>query len=132
MYIFTAQVCIPGLHLSLGIFNRLFTLLEDACEDLDAKLAENVVTAGGASFRNYSVALKHLKEVVEKQHHEQQKLKLFTQICTHLSVSLPAPEESVALQQVRQVVIDLQQELATLIRIYIRVQCYKLTHTHSL
>lgn len=27
-------MCIPGLHLSLGIFNRLWTLLENCCKDL--------------------------------------------------------------------------------------------------
>ena len=32
-------MCIPGLHLSLGIFNRLWTLLEEACSELDFKLA---------------------------------------------------------------------------------------------
>jgi len=29
------KVCIPGLHLSLGIFNRLWNLLEDACKEID-------------------------------------------------------------------------------------------------
>ena len=32
-------VCIPGLHLSLGIYNRLWTLLEEACHELDFEVA---------------------------------------------------------------------------------------------
>ena len=33
------QVCIPGLHLSLGVFDCLWTLLEEACTELDLRLA---------------------------------------------------------------------------------------------
>ena len=53
------QVCVPGLHLSLGIFNRLWTLLEDACTELDLQLAEVGVgdNTGGGSFSQYSAIL---------------------------------------------------------------------------
>ncbi len=33
-------MCIPGLHLSLGIFNRLWELLKNSVVDLDISLAE--------------------------------------------------------------------------------------------
>ena len=32
-------MCLPGLHITLGIYLRLFTLLEDECHALDVKLA---------------------------------------------------------------------------------------------
>jgi len=32
-------VCLPGLHITLGVFFRLFTLLEDECHKLDLELA---------------------------------------------------------------------------------------------
>ena len=34
-FIFYLQVAIPALHVSLGIFTRLFTLFESACRTLD-------------------------------------------------------------------------------------------------
>ena len=34
-FIFHFQVAIPALHVSLGIFTRLFTLFESACRTLD-------------------------------------------------------------------------------------------------
>ena len=34
-----AQVCIPGLHISLGVFYKLFTLLEAAAHELDILIA---------------------------------------------------------------------------------------------
>ena len=40
------KVCIPGLHLSLGIFNRLWTLLEKRCKELDFSLAVENASAG--------------------------------------------------------------------------------------
>ena len=36
------QVSLPGLHISLGVFDRLWTLLEDACTELDLLLAEHI------------------------------------------------------------------------------------------
>ena len=40
------KVCIPGLHLSLGIFNRLWTLLEKRCKELDFCLTIEGASAG--------------------------------------------------------------------------------------
>lgn len=53
-YTIFTQVCIPGLH-SLGIFNRLWTLLEEACTDLDFKLVQvgGAGDCGGSSFISY-------------------------------------------------------------------------------
>ena len=32
-------MCLPGLHVTQGIFQKLFGLLEEACHELDLKLA---------------------------------------------------------------------------------------------
>ena len=32
-------MCLPGLHITLGVFLRLFTLLEDECAKLDLEMA---------------------------------------------------------------------------------------------
>ncbi len=34
------QVCPPGLHITLGIFYRLFQLMEDDCHELDVAIRE--------------------------------------------------------------------------------------------
>ena len=49
---FHEQVCIPGLHLSLGIFNRLWTLLEEQCKALDFSLD----IEGAGSARSFHTA----------------------------------------------------------------------------
>lgn len=32
-------MCLPGLHITQGIFQKIFSLLEEACHELDLKLA---------------------------------------------------------------------------------------------
>ena len=55
----------PVLHLSLGIFNCLYDLLEDACGRLDLELADKLNTAGigGASFQRYAELLQQLRQL---------------------------------------------------------------------
>ena len=63
------KVCLPGLHISQGIFLKLFTLLEDECHKLDLKMASNVSSSTGMSATAYAVysdALKELSEVKEE------------------------------------------------------------------
>ena len=56
----------PGLHLSLGIFNRLFELFEEACTRLDLKFAcrqDTTTSIGGESFQNYVALHKKLVDL---------------------------------------------------------------------
>ena len=39
MYCF--QICIPGLHISLGLFLKFFDMMKDECEELDIKVAKH-------------------------------------------------------------------------------------------
>ena len=58
------QVCPPGLHITLGIFYRLFSLLENECHDLDVRvLEEDSVDKGGASYSQHLKALDKLKQL---------------------------------------------------------------------
>ena len=43
---------------SLGMFNRLFSLLEADCQQLDLHLATKVSGIGGASYQEYVALLK--------------------------------------------------------------------------
>ena len=39
MILIPMQVCLPGLHITQGLFTKLYLLFENACHQLDAKLA---------------------------------------------------------------------------------------------
>ena len=62
------QVCIPGLHISLGIFDRLYNLLADACHELDVLVAEQNAGEGraGMSFSQYQEAFRKRTELQKK------------------------------------------------------------------
>ena len=61
------QVCPPGLHLTLGIFYRLWCLLEAACHDLDIELARltSPLPTDRASYKQYSSLVKKLTQLSE-------------------------------------------------------------------
>ena len=51
----------PGLHISLGIFYRLFTLLETSCHQWDLELAQHASQPDTLhSYKLYSSALHNL------------------------------------------------------------------------
>ena len=53
--------------MSLGIYNRLWSLLGDACSELDLKLAdssqENI--SGGSSYNNYVTLIRNLEDTLK-------------------------------------------------------------------
>ena len=59
-----SQVCPPGLHISLGIFFRLFTLLEDECHELDVCHSSQFQgSTAGSSFTAFVTAMKRQAEL---------------------------------------------------------------------
>jgi hypothetical protein len=62
------QVCPPALHITLGIFYRLFTLFERECHQLDLTAALHTSSAPGPSlesFRSYSKALQEVHRITD-------------------------------------------------------------------
>ncbi|XP_064402593.1 uncharacterized protein LOC135348339 isoform X1 [Halichondria panicea] len=69
------QVCPPGLHISLGIFYRLFQLMEDECRALDNAVlwCEDSRERGGPSYSNFmsdSVRERALKDELDRVNEE--------------------------------------------------------------
>eukprot|EP00731_Ephydatia_muelleri_P019905 Em0012g730a len=57
---FKDQVCPPGLHITLGIFTKVFNLLEAVCCNLDLELALHATDVDSSSFSKYSLELQNL------------------------------------------------------------------------
>ena len=86
------QVCIPGLHISLGIFNRFYNLLENACHELDLLQAETDTGAesqAGTSFGRYSAALRKLTELQHLHDTTEEACKNGEQLLLYLTLHLP-------------------------------------------
>ena len=117
-------MCIPGLHLSLGIFNRLWNLLEDACKQLDIKLAEANLGSGtgGSTFQQYSTALQQHSSLKSQLQSRKEQVTMLEQLNTFLTLSLPDPESSALVHGVRS-------EATTARRIVDQMVVYIHTHT---
>ena len=77
----------PGLHISLGIFFRLFTLLETACHQLDLSLAtQGEQDDTRHSYRLYSNALSSLTKLEEERNHNEEEAQAAEQLSTFLAV----------------------------------------------
>ena len=95
-------MCPPGLHISLGIFFRLFTLLEDACHELDVLVARQYTPgSAGPSFIQYSDALQKLSTLRDDIDAINGQIACLEQIYTLTVVTLPpgAPQTNTLLQQ---------------------------------
>ena len=83
------QVCLPGLHISLGVFDRLWTLLEGACTELDLLLAEHIsVGCMGSSYNEYVTALRKGEQLRSSLHQEEQRATMMEQLVTYFSLSI--------------------------------------------
>ena len=75
------KVCLPALHISMGIFYKLYSILEEECHLLDLKLALQLSTDAElttASYEEYATAVRELtayKEQLEVLRQEYRSLK---------------------------------------------------------
>ena len=112
------QVCPPSLHISLGIFHRLFTLLEQECHDLDLLLAkrEDVHLQPGTEFENYYTIRKQIRSLEQQvTSHHQQAIAL-DQVASLFALTLKQPEQKPQLQSVRQEAIRCRKRITELVK----------------
>eukprot|EP00731_Ephydatia_muelleri_P013198 Em0007g508a len=79
------QVCLPGLHSTLGIFTKMFHLLEDMCQKYDLQLAAASCEATGTSkvFQKYMDDLRTLQSSQAELACAQESLIILEQITTY-------------------------------------------------
>ena len=72
------QVCIPGLHITLGVYVKLLQHFEYFCKDLDCQiahlLAQSDEEAIGDEFNAFVDILKEIREVEEKKSDERHEI----------------------------------------------------------
>ena len=98
-------MCVPGLHLSLGIFDRLWTLLEDACTERDMRMAEANHGGGGVgtdTFVQYSATLQQRSCLKAQLESQLAHVTVLEQFVTFVTLSLPDPENSEPLLAARR------------------------------
>ena len=125
------QVCIPGLHLSLGIFSRLYELLEDECHSLDLQLACSTSSDNSeSSFAKYSAALTELCRREKELKSQKEHTEAVEQIITYLALSLPDAKTNPQLAQVQQGATAGRVQMQEMVRYLLtRVECENLTNS---
>ena len=85
------QVCLPGLHMSLGIFDRLWELLEGTCNKLDLQLAHHTTEGGkdGNTYQQYIAALKEMEKLKSLHGTEDVRATTLEQLATFFSLHIP-------------------------------------------
>jgi hypothetical protein len=121
------QVCIPGLHLSLGIFNRIWTLLEEACIEMDFKLAEAGGGGGSSSFNTYYESTLGRRSTLKLELETQQSyVAHIDEMITYTTLMMPGADDSDFLDGMRE------EATATHSRIHTMVQYMQTTKNSSL
>ena len=106
----------PGLHITLGIFSRLFDFLEEACHQLDLKLAERGKQDDTLhSFKLYSAAKHNIARLEQEMAREDEEATAAEQLSTFLAVR-GADERQV--EFCRQAAAELQRTVVTLVSLH--------------
>lgn len=103
--------------MSLGIYDRLWELLEGSCTELDLLLAQHVTVGWlGTSFDQYVAALKRREALSVSLTAAEQKVTLFDQLVTYFSLHLPNPSHNQQLRHIREAASKAMLEVADVVR----------------
>lgn len=109
-------MCPPGLHITLGIFFRLFTLLENACHELD--VAALLQGAGSEAYQQYVTAFRRDVELEEKCDKVRTEIHTLDQLVTFFMVTasiLVTPSYASNLGQLQSAMSDKKDELKDMV-----------------
>ena len=88
----------PGLHITLGIIQRLFKLMEDECHDLDLQIAAHKASTlpeeTAAVFQRVWKAHQQLRELREELAVQQQHVSFLDQTMTLLALNTQVQNSS--------------------------------------
>ena len=105
------------LHITLGIFFRLFSLLEDACHELDVRgLLQGV--DGGQSYEAYVVSYRRKVELDGKCSRVRAAISILDQFVTLFTLNSSTPSQLVQLGQLQSAIANKRKELQDLVFAY--------------
>ena len=108
------QVAIPSLHISLGIFQKLFDMFENKCQEFDTKLALNLtnIPSSSLAYKNYVANLAEIQAKEEAISTHLEEIKCYQDIITWLSVT--DEEDECCMTEEDGVVDDLRLQVSQL------------------
>ena len=111
------QVSLPSLHITLGVFQRLFELLELDCHKLDLQLAHSseAVSSCTASYQKYLDAKRKAMSVQEKMEQHKNELKNTEQLATYLALIMNTTATDSRLAVVHSRAAELKDKITSLV-----------------
>ena len=82
-------MCPPGLHITLGIFLRLFLLLEDSCHELDVLAEMHGSSEVGPSYERHVTALRQQRAFKDEAHVVKYNLEVLEQVAMYILTTAP-------------------------------------------
>ena len=116
LHVLFQQISLPALHVTLGIFLRLFDLLEQECHQFDVKLAskqQSTSTPSAHSFQSFAAALQSSRRLSEEIAQKKQAVQVLDQGATYLGLTLSQGDSRV--QMVLQAAAHCQQKILNLV-----------------
>ena len=105
------------MHLSLGIYNRIWTLLGEACTELDLKLADcsgsGSDISGGESYSHY-IDLLRIRSLLRMEIETQQSyVCVLDELVTYIALALPG--ENATLTELQEEAVSAHQALENMV-----------------
>ncbi len=103
--------------MSLGIYDRLWNLLEGACTKLDLLLAEHISEGGiGSTYEKYVEALKKREQLRASHATQEARATLLEQLVTYFSLNVPNASHNQQLAAFRAQASQARLGVTTLVR----------------
>ena len=87
-HMYTIQVAIPSLHVSLGVFQKFFTLYESKCQEMDCKLALSMTDVQNSSkaYQNFVARSAELQSKKDSVTTKREQIRCYEDIITWLAL----------------------------------------------
>lgn len=120
---------VPGLHLSLGIFLRLFTMLEAALHELDLKIALEISRSSSseieeAPFEVYVMKLRDAQRLEAEASGLYQKADHYAEQALWMSIETPEDVKNQNLVELRKEISQLQNTANEKVYVYEHIKKY--------
>lgn len=121
MYQNLRQVCLPGLHITLGVFHRLFTLFEDECHHLDLQLAVLTTPQTGdrPAYHNHSILVQQERSLLDAKALAKDEIKWLEQTVSFLTLNSSSPSTDPTLLAVLKICKEKKKRLDDIISSYV-------------
>lgn len=110
-------MCLPGLHITLGVFFRLFTLLEDECHSLDIQMALSATPASGdrPNFSEYALAMQKERTMLDEKARLEGELKWCYQVLSRVVLNSTNPATDATVLAVASAIADNKKKVGELV-----------------